>query len=77
METLDHLDRLASWVREVFKVCLGKREKLDGMERLGLPVHRDRQEKEGCLACLGFLDLKVIADFLVWMGQREKWEGLE
>ena len=74
--TLDHLDLLASWVREASKVCPGKKEKPVGMERqepLVLLVH---QAKEGCLACQEFQDPKVTVDFLAWMAPREKWEDL-
>lgn len=73
METLAHQGHLASWVSEVCKVCLERKENLDGMVRLEQLALLDHLEKGGCLACQEFLDQKDIGDFLDWMVQKERW----
>lgn len=73
MEILDHQDHLASWEREACQAFLGKKEKLEEMEKLELRALLGHLVSVGCLACLEFLDQRAIVDFQAWMEQKERW----
>lgn len=70
LETQDLWDPLAPWVLEAFLVFLERMEKLDKTESLAHPDPLAIQEKEVCLACLDFLDLRATVASLALMGQR-------